>query len=110
MLVKLCAQSVDLPIGPMVEQVAAGQLWKGGLHGIGLFDGALFDAMAAIRRKAGESLLEHMDVEDCDGEGADTAAGASEPAGHFTEQGGGGSLEPVVGLVVQRKKGGQSRA
>ncbi len=109
-MVKLCAQSVDLPIGPMVEQVAAGQLWKGGLHGIGLFDGALFDAMAAIRRKAGESLLERMDVEDCDGEGADATAGTSESAGNFTEQSGGSPLEPVVGLVVQRKKGGQSRA
>jgi hypothetical protein len=49
-----------------------------------VFDGTLFDTMAAIRRKAGESLLEGVDVEEGDGKGADATAGASESAGNFT--------------------------
>jgi hypothetical protein len=110
MMMKRCDQSVDLLIGPMVEQVCVSQLWEGGLHCGGLFDGAVFDAMALIRRKVGESLLEGLDVEEGDGKGADATAGPSESARNFTEQGGGCPLEPVVDLVVQRKNGGQSRA
>jgi hypothetical protein len=102
MMVKRCDQLVDLLIGPMVEQICMGQLWKGGLHCGGLFDGALFDMMALVRRKAGESLLEGLDVEESNGKWADATAGTSESAGNFTEQGGGCPLEPVVGLVVQR--------
>jgi hypothetical protein len=84
-MVKLCDQSVDLLIGPIVEQVGLGQLWESGLHCGGLFNGTLFDTMAVIRREAGESLLEGTDVEECDRKGADAAAGAAEPAGNFTE-------------------------
>ena len=51
MVVKLCDHSVDLPIWPIIEQVGVNQLWERGLHGGGLFDGALFDAMAVIQRK-----------------------------------------------------------
>jgi len=57
MMMKFCDQPVDLLIGPIVEQISMDQLWKGGLHGGGLFDSTLFDAMAVIRRKGGESLL-----------------------------------------------------
>jgi hypothetical protein len=85
MMVKLCDQSVDFLIGPMIEQIGVGQLWERGLHGSGLFDGALFDAMAVIRRKSGESLLEGLDVEAGDRKGADATAGAAESARNFTE-------------------------
>ena len=84
MMVKLCDQPVDLPIGPIVEQVGVGQLRESGLHCGGLFDGTLFDAMAVIRRKAGESLLEGVDVEEGNGKRADATAGAAESAGNFT--------------------------
>ena len=110
MMVKFCDQSVDVPIGPIIEQVGVSQLWERGLHGSGLLDGALFDAMAVIRRKSGESLLEGVDVEDGDGKGADTTAGAAESAGNFTQQGGGGPLEPVIDFLIQRRRIGWSRA
>jgi hypothetical protein len=109
MMVKLCGQPVDLLIGPIVEQIAVGQLWEDGFHCGGVLDGTLFDSMAVVRREAGESLLEGVDVEEGDGKGADATAGAAESAGHFTEQGGGGPLEPVVGFLVQRSRVGRSR-
>ena len=108
MLVKLCDQPVGVLIGPMVEQMGGGQLREGGFHRSGLFDGALFDAMAVIRRKAGESQLKGLDVEEGDGKGADATAGASEFAGNFTQQGGGGPLEPVVGFLIERRRFGWS--
>jgi hypothetical protein len=37
-------------------------LWECGFHGNGLFNGALFDLMAVSWRKAGESLLEGLDI------------------------------------------------
>ena len=43
-----------------------GELREYGFHGSGLFDGALLDLMAVSRRKAGESLLEGLDVEEGD--------------------------------------------
>ncbi|TKS63434.1 MAG: hypothetical protein EWM73_01459 [Nitrospira sp.] len=107
-MVKLCDQPVDLLIGPIVEKIGVGQLWEGGFHRGGVLDGALFDAMAVARREAGESLLEGVDVEEGDGKGADATAGASEPAGNFTEQGGGCPLEPVVSLLIQRSRVGRS--
>jgi hypothetical protein len=108
MMVKLCDQPVDLLIGPIVEKIGVGQLWKGGLHCSGVFDGTLFDTMAVIRRKAGESLLEGVNVEEGDRKGADATAGAAEPAGNFTQQGGGCPLEPVVGFLIQRIRVGRS--
>lgn len=107
-MVKLCDQSIDVMIGPIVEQIAVGQLWERGFHGGGLFDGSLFDTMAVIRRKVGESLLEGVDVEEGDGKGADATAGAAESAGDFTEQGGGCPLEPVIGFLIQRSRVGRS--
>lgn len=107
MIMKLCNQPVDLLIGPIVEKIAVGQLREGGLHRGGVFDGPLFDTMSVIRRKAGESLLEGVDVEEGDRKGADATAGAAESAGNFTQQGGGCSLEPVVGLLIQRSRIGQ---
>jgi len=104
MIMKLCNQPVDLLIGPIVEKIAVAQLREGGLHCGGLFDGPLFDTMAVIRRKGGESLLEGLDVEEGDGKGSDATAGAAEPAGNFTQQGSGCSLEPVVGFLVQRSR------
>ena len=106
-MVKLCDQSVDVLIGPIVEQVGLGQLWESGLHCGGLFNGTLFDAMTVIRREVGESLLEGADVEEGDGKGADATAGAAEPAGNFTQQSGGCSLEPVVGFSIQRRRVGR---
>jgi len=108
MMVKFCDQPVDLLIGPIVEKIGAGQFWEGGLHCGGVFDGTLFDTMAVIRRKAGESLLEGVDVEEGDGEGADATAGAAESAGNFTQQGGGCPLEPVVSFLIQRSRVGQT--
>ena len=108
MVVKLCDQPVDLLIGPIVEKIGLGQLWEGDLHCGGMLDGALFDTMAVVRREAGESLLEGVDVEEGDRKGADATAGAAESAGNFTEQGGGGPLEPVIGFLVQRSGVGQS--
>ena len=103
-MVKLCDQPVDLLIGPSVEQVGLGQFWESGLHCGGLFDGTLFDSMTVSRRKAGESLLEGVDVEEGDGKRADATAGASESAGNFTQQGGGCSLEPVVSFLIERSR------
>ena len=103
-MVKLCGQPVDLLIGPIVEQIGVSQLWKRGLHDDGLFDGALFDTMTLIRRKAGESLLEGVNIEEGDGKGADATAGAAGPAGNFTQQGSGGPLKPVVGFSIQGGK------
>jgi len=108
MMVKLLDQPVDLLIGPIVEKIGVGQLWKGGLHCGGVFDGTLFDTMAVIRRKAGESLLEGLDVEEGDGKGADATAGAAESAGNFTQQDGGCPLEPVVSFLVQRNRVGRT--
>ena len=108
MILKLCDQPVDLLIGPIVEKIGLGQLREGGLHCGGVFEGTLFDTMAVIRRKAGESLLESVDVEEGDRKGADATAGAAESAGDFTQQGGGGSLEPVVGFLIQRRRVGRS--
>jgi hypothetical protein len=107
-MVKFCDQPVDLLIGPIVEQIGVGQLWEGGPHCGGLFDGTLFDTMAVIRRKAGESLLEGVDVEERDRKGADATAGAAESAGNFTQQGGGCPLEPVVSFLVQRNRVGRT--
>ena len=106
-MVKLRDQPVDLLIGPLVEKIGVGELWEGGLHCGGLFDGTLLDTMAVIRRKAGESLLESVDVEEGDRKGTDATAGAAEPAGNFTEQGGGCPLKPVVGFLIQRSRVGQ---
>ena len=108
MIVKFCDQPVDLLVGPIVEQIGLNQLWKGVLHGGSVFDGTLFDTMAVIRRKAGESLLEGVDVEEGDGKRADATAGASESAGNFTQQGGGCPLEPVVSFLIQRSRVGQT--
>ena len=101
---KLCNQPVDVLISPIVEKIAVGQLREGCLHCGGLFNGPLFDTMAVIRRKAGASLLESVDVEEGDGKGSDATAGAAESAGHLTQQGGGGSPEPVVGFLIQRSR------
>jgi len=100
MVVKFRGQSVDLLIGPCVEKSGAGELWKGGFHCGGVFDGTLFDTMAVILWKGRESFLEGVDVEEGDGKGADAAAGAAESAGNFTEQGGGCPLKPMVGFLI----------
>ena len=100
MLVKLCHEPVNLLIGPIVDQHGAGQLGKGYFHRSGLFDGALFDALAVIRLKAVESFSKGLDIKEGDGKGADATAGASEFAGNFTQQGGGCPLEPVIGFLV----------
>jgi hypothetical protein len=84
------------------------QLWEEGFHRSDVLDGTLFDTMAVIRREAGESLLEGLYIEESDWEGADATAAAAEPAGNFAEQGGGCSLEPVVGFLIQRIGVGQS--
>ena len=110
MIVKLCNQPVDVLIGPIVEKIAVGQLREGCLHCGGMFNGPLFYTMAVIRRKAGESLLESVDVEEGDGKGSDATAGAAESAGNFTQQGSGCSLEPVVGFLIQRSRIGRSEA
>ena len=85
MIVKFRDQPVDCVIGPRVEKIGVGELWEGGFHVRGLFKRTLFDTVAVIRRKSGESLLKGVDVEDGDGKGANAAAGAAEPAGDFTE-------------------------
>ncbi len=64
--------------------------------------------MAVIRRKAGESLLEGLDIEEGDRKWANATAGAAESAGNFIEQGGGSPLEPVVGFSVQESRVGRS--
>lgn len=105
MLVERCGQSVDFLVGPLLEQLGRGQLREGSFHCSGLLDGALFNARALGCREAGESLLEGLDVEDGDGEGADAAAGAAESAGHFPQQRGGGPLEPTISLL---REGGRA--
>jgi hypothetical protein len=100
MIVKLSRQPVDLLIGPMVETITVGQLREDSFHCSDLLGGALLDTMTVIRREAGESLLEGLDIEEGDWKGADATAGAAESAGNFPEQGGGGSLEPVVGFLI----------
>lgn len=104
-MVKCCDQPVDLLIGPIVEKISVKQLRESGLHCRGLFRGTLFDAMAMVWRKGGESLLEGVDVEECDRKGTDATAGAPESARNFTEQGGGCPLKPMVGLVIERSRG-----
>ena len=79
-------------------------MWEGGFHRGGVLDGTLFDSMAVVRREAGESLLEGVDVEEGDGKGADATAGATKSARNFTEQGRGCPLEPVVGFSIQGGK------
>ena len=106
-MVKFRDQPVDLAIGPLVEKIGVGELWEGGFHFRGLFNRTLFDSLASIRRKAGESLLESFDVEESDRKGADAAAGAAESAGNFTEQGGSCPLKPVISFSIQRNRVGQ---
>ena len=108
LMVKLCDQPVDVLIGPIIEQMGGGQLREGCFHCSGLFDGALCDALAVIRLKAGESLLEGLDVKEGDGKWPNATAGAAEFAGNFTQQGGGGPLEPVVGFLIERRRVGWS--
>ena len=108
MVLKLRDQPVDVLIGPMVEQMGGGQLREGCFHCSGLFERPLFDALAVIRRQAGESFSEGLDIEEGDGKGADATAGAAEFAGNFTQQGGGGPLEPVIGFSIERRRVGWS--
>ena len=102
-VVKLCDQPIDLLIRPIVEQIGVGQLWERGFHCNGLFDGTLFDAMAVIRCEVGEAQLESVSVEEGDWERAHATAVTAEPAGNFTEQGGGCPLEPVIGFLIERR-------
>jgi len=108
-VVKLCGQPIDLLIRPIVEQIGVGQLWERGFHCNGLFDGTLFNAMALVRRDAGESLLESVNVEEGDWKGAYATAAAAGPAGNFTEQGGGCPLEPAIGFSIERGRVGRRR-
>ncbi len=108
LMVKLCDQPVDLLIGPIVDQVGVRQLREGCFHCSGLFERLLLDALAVIRLKAGESFSEGLDIEEGDWKGADATAGASEFAGNFTQQSGGGPLEPVVGFLIERRRVGWS--
>jgi len=101
-MVKFCDQPVDVVIGPMVESIGAGQFWVRGLHCGSLFNRTLFDTMAMIRQEYSESLPKGVDVEECDWKRTDAAAGAAESAGDFTEEGGGGAPEPVVGFLIER--------
>ena len=103
-MLKLRDQPVDVLIGPIIEQIAVGQLWERGLHCGSLFDGTLLDTMAVIRLEGGESLLEGLDIEERDGKGTDATAGAAEPTGNFAQQSGGCPLEPVLGFLIQRKR------
>ena len=107
-VVKLCDQSVDFKVGPIVEQLALGQLWEGGPHCGSLFDGPLLDTQALILREAGQSLLDGLDVEESNGKWTDATIGAAESAGHFTEQGGSGPVEPMGRVLVQRSRVGRS--
>ena len=109
-MVKLGDYLIDVLISPFVEQLGVGELRECGFHGSGLFDGALLDLMAVSRRKAGESLLEGLDVEEGDWERTDTTAGTAESAGNFTQERGGCPLEPVVGCSIERGKAGWSWA
>jgi hypothetical protein len=104
LIVKFRDQLVDLMIGPRVEKIGVGELREGGFHVRDLFTSTLFDTVAVIWWKSGESLLKGVDVEERDWKRADAAAGASEPAGNFTEQRGGCPLKPVVGFVMQRTR------
>jgi hypothetical protein len=108
LIVKFLDQLVDRLIGPRVEKRGMAELWEGGFHLRGLFSSTLFDAVALIRRKAGESLLKGVDVEERDWKGADAAAGAAESAGNFTKQRGGRSLKPVVSFLIQGSRVGRN--
>mgnify|MGYP001273116840 CR=1 FL=1 len=107
MTLKFRDQLIDLLIGPCVEKIGMDKFGESDFHRSGLFSRTLFDSLASIRRKAGESLLDRLDIEKRDGKGADAAAGATEPAGHFTEQGSGSPLKPVVCFLVERRRIGQ---
>ena len=107
MTLKFRDQLVDFLIGPSVNKTGVGEFRERDFHGGGLFSRTLFDTLASIRRKACESLLDRLDIEEGDGKGADAAAGATEPAGHFTEQGSGSPLKPVVCFLVERRRIGQ---
>jgi hypothetical protein len=85
LIVKFCDQPVDLLIGPRVEKIGVGELWEGGFHSRGLFNRTLFDTVAVIQRKSGESLLKGVDIEEGDWKGADAAAGTADSAGNFTK-------------------------
>ena len=103
-VMKLCNQSVDFQIGPIVEQLATGQLWEGGFHCGSLFDSTLLDTQALILREAGQSLLERVDVEEGNGKWTDATVGAAESTGHFTEQRGSGPVEPMGSVLIQRSR------
>lgn len=85
-----------------------GQLWEGGLHCASLFDGPLLDTQALILREAGQSLLEGLDIEEGNGKWTDATVGAAESAGHFTEQGGRGPVEPMGRVFVERSRARRS--
>ena len=105
-VVKLCDQPIDLLIRPIVEQIGVGQLRERSFHCNGLFDGTLFNAMALVRRDAGESLLESVNVEEGDRKRAYATAAAAGTAGNFTEQGGGCPLKPAIGFSIERRRVG----
>ena len=103
-MVKLCDQPVDLLIGPIIEQMVMGKLWKGQFHCGRVLDGPLFNAMAVVRREAGESLLEGLDVEEGNRKRTEATVGAAETTGHFTEQGSSCPFEPMGSFLVQRNR------
>jgi hypothetical protein len=103
LIVKFRDQPVDRLIGPRVEKIGVGEFWEGGFHLRGLFNRTLFDTVAVIRGKSGESLLKGVDVEEGDWKGADAAASAAEP-------GGGGPLKPLVGFSIDRCRLWRSQA
>ena len=110
LIVKFRDQPVDRLIGPCVKKIGVGEFWEGGFHLRGLFNRTLFNTVAVIRRKSGESFLKGVDVEEGNWKGADAAARAAEPAGDFTEQRGGGPLKPLVGFSIDRCRVWRSQA
>jgi len=108
--VKFRDQPVDRLIGPCVKKIGVGEFWEGGFHLRGLFNRTLFNTVAVIRRKYGESFLKGVDVEEGNWKGADAAAGAADSAGNLTEQRGGGPLKPLVGFSIDRCRVWRSQA
>lgn len=74
-------EGIDRPIIPLVKRRGLPQGGKGPFHGCHLTGRRLVYRPTLLRRQTGERLLQPIHVQSRDGEGTDTAAMATFPAG-----------------------------
>lgn len=77
---ELFGQLFGKMVWPVIEHRRHSQAWEGPFDRRHLIPGLLLDGLALLVRKAGESFLELLMIEDRDGKRADAAMTATLPA------------------------------